>query len=443
MLEPRRLVSVILAAGKGTRMRSDLPKVLHPLLGAPLLEYVLESVEALSPSQVVVVVGYQKDQIMHAFGERSILWAVQEEQLGTGHAANCGVAAAGGREDTDFLVVNGDLPLLRAETLEGLLECHRGEEQGKPAGVTILTCKKSDPTGYGRIARDKEGRVRAIVEEKDADPIARKNQEVNVGTYVFRSSVFQKYYREIDRTNVQGELYLTDVVVKAAQGGEVVSTFSVKDEEEVAQVNSRSEMAGVASVLKERILSEHMDGGVTFDDPQTAFIEKGVKIGRDTRILPFTVIHRGVEIGERCEIGPFTHLRPGTRVGNGASICNFVEVKNSTLGAGTKAKHLSYIGDATLGEGVNIGAGTIFANYDGKVKSKTVVKDKAFLGSGTVLVAPVTIGKGAITGAGSVVLKNRNVPDGGVVVGVPAKPLEKQPLEKQMEKQPEKQPGKQ
>lgn len=442
-MSARNIVSVVLAAGKGTRMRSDLPKVLHPLLGLPLLEHVLEAVSTLKPSYTVVVVGYAKDQIIKALGEKKIVWAIQDEQLGTAHAAHCGVEAvtalletalleddaARGRDrdargrgqDVDFLLVNGDLPLLRGETLKDLLEQHREKE----SGVTILTCKKTDPTGYGRIVRDSAGRVSGIVEEKDAGPAARANPEINVGTYVFRSSVFRKYYKEIDRENAQGELYLTDVVVKAAAGGETVSTFTVHDEREVAQVNSRSEMASVSLLLRERLLEEYMAAGVTLDDPSSTYIEKGVKIGRDTRILPFTVIQHGVEIGERCEIGPFTHLRRGSRIADGVSLGNFVEIKNSTLGRGTKVRHLSYVGDGVVGESVNIGAGTIFANYDGKVKSVTVVKDRAFIGCATVLVAPVTIGTEAKTGAGSVVLKHRDVPDGEVVAGVPAKPLGK------------------
>lgn len=420
------LISVILAAGKGTRMLSDLPKVLHPLLGSPLLEHVLVSVEALQPAHRVVVVGYLRDKVMAAFAGRGITWAVQEEQQGTAHAAHCGAQAARKAAgslppgtDPDLLVLNGDLPLLRVETLRGLLAAHEHAR----ADVSILTCALSNPYGYGRIRRDGSGRLLEIVEEKDADLATRKVPEVNVGTYVFKASAFEEFYGNIDRNNAQKELYLTDVVVKAAQAGRTVATYRVEDEVEVGQVNSRSELARASEHIRARILEAHMQAGVTIDDPHNTYIERGVKIGPDTRIFPFTVIHLGVEIGARCEVGPFAHLRPGTRLADGASVGNFVEVKNSSLGMNTKARHLSYIGDGVVGENVNIGAGTVFANYDGKVKSTTVVKDRAFVGSGSILVAPVTIGEGAITAAGSVVLKHRDVPDGAVVAGVPAKLL--------------------
>ncbi len=424
------LAAVILAAGKGTRMHSDLPKVLHPLLGAPLLEHALENAEAVNPAEKVVVVGYARDRVEKAFPSRGITWAVQEEQLGTGHAAHCGVEAISGlREpsrpgaepgaDPDVLVLNGDLPLLRAGTLRALLGVHVEAR----ADVSILTCSMADPTGYGRILRDSKGSVRDVVEEKDADIEVKKVHEANVGVYVFRASTFRDLYAKIGRHNAQGELYLTDVVVEAARAGRKVSTFTTEDETEVAQVNSRAELARASEILRERMLDAYMLEGVTIDDPRSTYIEKGVRIGGETRILPFTVIRRGVEIGSRCEVGPFAHLRPGTRVADGASIGNFVEIKSSSIGRGTKVRHLSYIGDGLVGEGVNIGAGTIFANYDGKEKHRTVVKDRAFVGSGTVLVAPVTIGEGAITGAGSVVLRNRDVGDGEVVVGVPARTL--------------------
>ncbi len=422
------LVSVILAAGKGTRMRSDLPKVLHPLLGAPLLEHVLDSAEPLSPTQKVVVVGYARDKVQAAFSTRGITWAIQEEQLGTAHAAHCGVEALDSGEDkaprgddTDVLILNGDLPLLRSETLKALLE----EHARAAAKVSILTCDLEDPTGYGRIVRSKEGHLERIVEEKDADATTRLIPEVNVGIYVFRLSVFKAAYKQIGRNNAQGELYLTDVVVEAAKAGHRVATYKAADAREVAQVNSRAELARASQLLRERMLDDYMLHGVTIDDPASTYIEKGVSIGAESHIFPFTVIHRGVEIGEGCDVGPFVHLRSGTRISKGGSIGNFVELKNSSIGVDTKVRHLSYVGDSEIGARVNIGAGTIVANYDGKKKHKTVVKDDAFVGSGTVIVAPVTIGKGAMTGAGSVILRDRNVGDGEVVAGVPAKPLKK------------------
>jgi len=418
------LVTVILAAGKGTRMRSELPKVLHPLLGVPLLEHVLDSTVVLRPRIQVVVVGYCREAIEKAFPERGIVWAVQDPQLGTGHAAHCGVEAVAReveREPADVLIVNGDLPLLRSETLRALLHRHREST----ADVTVLTCEKTDPTGYGRIFRTERGELWDIVEEPDADEATRRVREINVGTYVFRAQVFRECYSLIEQNNAQGEFYLTDVVVKAAQGGKKVATYTVADELEIAQVNSRADLARAGEILRQRLMEEYLGQGVTILDPRTTYIEKGVRIGRDTLILPFTMIERGVEIGPRCEVGPFTHLRPGTRLAEGTSIGNFVEIKNSSLGRDTKVRHLSYVGDAVIGEDVNIGAGAIFANFDGKTKNTTVVKDGAFIGSGTVLVAPVTVGKGAVTGAGAVVPKNHDVPDGGVVVGIPARPIDR------------------
>jgi len=419
--------SVILAAGKGTRMRSDLPKVLHPLLGAPVLEHTLDSAIAVQPAAAtgatIIVVGYAREQVMEAFRGRGISWAIQDEQLGTAHAAHCGVEAiqAPGGTDPDVLILNGDLPLLAPATLQALLD----EHSRTGAHATILTCEMADPTGYGRILRGANGSIVGIVEEKDADPETRALREANVGIYVFRLSAFREAYKRIGRNNAQGELYLTDVVVETVKAGRKVASHRVADELEVAQVNSRAELARASRILRERILDALMLSGVTIDDPSTTYIEKGVEIGANTHVYPYTVIHRGVAIGADCEIGPFAHLRPGTRILNGCRIGNFVEVKASTIGAHSKVSHLAYVGDGEVGEHVNIGAGTIFANYDGKKKHKTVVKDGAFVGSGTVLVAPVTVGKGALTGAGSVVLKNHDVGDGEVVVGVPAVPLKK------------------
>jgi len=415
-------------------MRSEFPKVLHPLLGVPLLEHVLESAAALKAAKVVVVVGFQREMVQDAFPDRGITWAVQEEQLGTAHAANCGVQAAGrfveeqlpeGRSeggDPDLLILNADLPLLSPETLRALVEAHAESR----AAVSILTCDLPNPHGYGRIVRDSSGQVRAIVEESDADEETLRIREVNVGTYVFQAAAFTEFYGKIGRENAQGELYLTDLIEQAARAGRTVASVKAQSAEEVAQVNSRSELAAASRILRERMLEEYMESGVSIDDPPTTYIEKGVRIGRDARVLPFTVIRRGVEIGPGCQVGPFAHLRPGTRLADGASIGNFVEVKNSSIGRNSKAHHLSYLGDGEIGESVNIGAGTIFANYDGKVKSKTQVKDRAFVGSGTILVAPVRVGEGAVTGAGAVVLKNRNISDGEIVVGVPARSIKQE-----------------
>ncbi len=419
LLEVAMTMAVILAAGRGTRMRSDLPKVLHRLMGAPLLEYAVDNVTALACRPVVVVVGHRHELVEAEFRGLGITFANQAEQKGTGHAASVGIEAVKDF-DGDVLILNGDLPLLELATLKGIVAHH----QKTGAHATILTCEMSQPYGYGRILRDsKTGGFRGICEENDADEKARAIREANVGTYVFQSKVFREAYRRTRPENRQGEFYLTDVVAEAAKSGGRVETFPVEDGPQIAQVNSRQELAEVAALVRRNILNRYMDAGVTVEDPRSTYIEKGVSIGRDARILPFTYIERGVEIASGAEVGPFTHLRPGTILEEGASIGNFVEIKSSRIGRKAKARHLSYIGDATIGEDVNIGAGTIFANYDGKRKSPSVVKRGAFIGSGTILVAPVTVGEEAVTGAGAVVTRNHDVADRDVVVGVPARSL--------------------
>ncbi len=416
------VMSVILAAGKGTRMNSELPKVLHPLLGAPLLEYSLENVEALGCSPRVVVVGYKKELIEKAFEGRGVIWGHQDVQQGTGQAAHIGVEAGGAEisDDESVIVLNGDLPLLKRETLRSLLETHSKNN----AEVSVLTCIKDVPYGYGRIVRKGgDGAIESIIEEKDASEDIKSIQEINVGVYVFRHAAFKEFYQKIGCDNAQGEYYLTDVVVEAVKAGKTVSSFTCSEEWEIDQVNSRRELASVSEQVRARWLGELMDQGVTIDDPKTTYIEKGVQIGRDSRIFPFTYISSGVVIESGCQVGPFAHLRAGTVLKPGAEIGNFVEVKASEIGEKTKAKHLSYLGNVKIGQAANIGAGTIVANYDGKNKHPTEIGDQAFIGSGSILVAPVKVGKQAQTGAGAVVTREKDVADGETVIGVPAKPI--------------------
>ncbi len=419
---------VVLAAGKGSRMKSPLPKMLHLLMGESLLEYAIEKADALEPDKLSIVIGHGRDQILERFSDRrfaqkgEICWAVQEEQLGTGHAANVGVESlqAGGAESgesEDVLILNGDLPLLRAETLQQMLDHHKESN----ADITVLTCIKPEPAGFGRILRGKDGQLQSIVEEGDADEAVRKIQEVNVGTYLLKPAVFFEHYQSIGTDNQQGEKYLTDVVVQAASAGARVLTFQVEEESETSQVNNLPELATAQMYMKDRLIKEHLEAGVQIDDPGSTYIEKGAQISPGAKILPFCVIRRGSKIGPGCEVGPFSHLRPGVVLEENAKVGNFVEIKNSRMGAGSKTNHLSYIGDGDVGERVNIGAGTIFANYDGKNKNKTQVKDDAFIGSGSILVAPVTVGENSRTGAGSVILRGRDVPDGETVIGVPAR----------------------
>ena len=425
---------VVLAAGKGSRMKSPIPKVLHLLMGEPLLEYAIEKADVLGPRCLSVVIGHGREEIREEFSGRQfgengeICWAVQEEQLGTAHAAKVGIESLfPDGEDSgdvgDVLIINGDLPLLRAETLQEMLDCHNESK----ADITVLTCVKSNPTGFGRIIRadssdDQDGQLQDIIEEGDADSTTREIKEVNVGTYLLKPSIFSRHYQSISANNQQGERYLTDVVVQAARSGDKVVTIPIKDEKDTSQVNNHQELAAAQGHMKDRLINEHLESGVQIDDPSNTYIEKGVEISPGAKIHPFCVIRRGCTIGPGCEVGPFSHLRPGVVLEEGAKVGNFVEIKNSRMGAGSKTNHLSYIGDGDVGERVNIGAGTIFANYDGENKNKTKVKDGAFIGSGSVLVAPVTVGKNARTGAGSVILRGRDVPDGETVVGVPARP---------------------
>lgn len=422
---------VVLAAGKGTRMKSDLPKVLHPLMGSPLLEYAVQKAGHLNPEKLIVVIGHGREEIMNRFSPENyssdieICWAVQEDQLGTGHAAAIGIAAIEeSADDQPVLIMNGDLPLLRNETILRMLEAHNSGNMD----VTVLTCAKKNPSGFGRIVRGSPGSqgeapLVAIVEENDADDQTKAINEVNVGTYLIGAGAFKRCYEATGTENDQGERYLTDVIVEAVRSGLKVATVPVDDETETAQVNSQAELAYAQGLMRDELVVNHLEAGVVIDDPSSTFIENNVTISAGARIHPFCVIRSGTTIGQGCEVGPFAHLRPGADLESGAKVGNFVEIKNSRLGSGSKANHLSYIGDGDVGEKVNIGAGTIFANYDGKNKNKVTIQDGAFIGSGSVLVAPVTIGKDSMTGAGSVVLKGRDVPDGEVVVGVPARPF--------------------
>ena len=416
----RPLAVVLLAGGKGTRMQSDaLPKVLQEVCGLSLLGYALRVARSLAPVHIVTVVGFRREMITaRCAAERDIVWAVQEPQLGTGHAARVGLEALPGFEG-DVLILNADLPHLQPATVAALLEDHRRRD----AGGTILVCHMTDPTGYGRILRDGGNVPRDVVEERDATPEIRAIREVNAGLYVYRAGILRTLLDRIRPDNAQGEYYLTDAFRLLAAGGGAAGTFVLEDETEIQQISTRGDLAQSARRIFLDTAAWHMARGVTIVSPETTFIDQEVAIGPDTVILPFCVIRRGVRIGARCEVGPFTHLRSGAVLEDGAEVGNFTEMKNAVLGVGSKAKHLSYIGDGRIGAGVNIGAGTVFANYDGKKKHMTVVEDGAFVGSGSILVAPVRVGARAVTGAGAVVTRGRDVAPGQVVAGVPARPL--------------------
>ena len=440
---------VVLAAGAGTRMRSDIPKVLHPIAGRSMLAHALHSVAKLAPQHVVVVLGRDRDKIAPAVAElaehlgRTIEVAVQEQQLGTGHAAGCGLNAL--PEDFAGVVVitSGDIPLLDADTLADLIATHNAE----PAAVTVLTTTLPDPTGYGRILRTQDREVIAIVEQADATPSQREIREVNAGVYAFDIAALRSALSRLRSDNAQHELYLTDVISIVRQDGQIVQAKHVDDSTLVAGVNDRVQLAALSAELNRRIVAAHQRAGVTIADPATTWIDVDVTIGRDTVVQPNTQLLGVTKIGARCVIGPdttlaevtvgnaaavvrthgswstigdaaavgpFTYLRPGTVLGAEARLGAFVEAKNSTIGTGTKVPHLTYVGDADIGDHSNIGASSVFVNYDGQTKRRTTVGSHVRTGSDTMFVAPVTVGDGAYTGAGTVL--REDVPPGALAV---------------------------
>jgi bifunctional UDP-N-acetylglucosamine pyrophosphorylase/glucosamine-1-phosphate N-acetyltransferase len=439
------LTIVVLAAGQGVRMNSDLPKVMHPLAGRPMVRFATDAARALEPENLIVVVGYRADLVRSAAGE-GITFVTQKVQLGTGHAVQQAQSAAG-KADT-VLVLYGDTPLIQPETLRQVVGHH--EKVG--AAVTVLTSRPADPTGYGRILRAAHtDTVLAIVEERDATPQQKAIDEVSSGIFCFRDEWLWPNLEDIEKSPA-GEYYLTDLVAIARAQGETVTAWAVADPLEVIGLDQRIKLAQGEAEMRRRINLGWMAAGVTLVHPETTYIDAGVEIGSDTTIWPNTYLQgqtrigqgctigpssviRDSEIGDRCrvelsvveqatmeensDVGPFGHLRTGAHLAKGAHMGNFGEIKNATLGPGAKMGHFSYVGDATVEAGANIGAGTITCNYDGKRKHRTTIGAQAFIGSGTMLVAPVEIGEGATTGAGSVV--TRNVPAGCVAYGVPAK----------------------
>lgn len=413
------LVCVILAAGEGKRMKSAYGKVSHALAGRPIISYVLEAARTLAPEKTAVVIGYDAERVQKAAGE-GVEFILQEEQRGTGHAVIQARPFFEGFEG-DLLLLSGDVPLITSKTLQMLLDAHRVAG----AACTLLTALLKNPTGYGRVIRRANGKPCRIVEEKDADRFQKAVEEINSGIYLFDAPSLLGVLDLISSENRQREFYITDAVELLAAAGKTIEAICAEEPGEILGINSREELAKMEKLLQQRIQKAHMLNGVTIVDPATTYIEGTVEIGRDTIIYPFSVLSGPARIGIDCRVGPFSHVRQGTIIEDGAEVGNFVEVKSSTIGGGTKARHLSYIGDTVIGKRANIGAGTITANFDGIRKHRTEIGDDAFIGSGTTLVAPVRVGAGAVTGAGAVVLRGRNVPDGGVVVGVPAAPMRK------------------
>lgn len=440
---------IVLAAGSGTRMRSDIPKVLHTLAGRSMLAHALHAVAKVNPTHLVVVVGKERERVTAHVHEiagglgRTITVAIQDEQLGTGHAVSCGLSALPGDFAGTVVVTAGDVPLLDADTLEGLVDTHAAAT----AAATVLTTTVTNPTGYGRILRTQDHEVIGIVEQADATESQRAIREVNSGVYAFDAAALRSALSRLRSDNAQQELYLTDAISIVRGDGQIVRAHHVDDSAQVSGVNDRVQLAEVAAELNRRIIAGHQRAGVTVIDPGTTWIDVDVSIGRDTVVKPCTQLLGATDVGANCVIGPdttltdmevgdgaevirthgqlavigagatvgpFTYLRPGTELGADGKLGAFVEVKNSKIGTGTKVPHLTYVGDADIGEYSNIGASSVFVNYDGENKNRTTIGSHVRTGSDTMFVAPVSVGDGAYTGAGTVV--REDVPPGALAV---------------------------
>ena len=418
----RPLAVICLAAGLGKRTKVSLPKVLLPLCGRSLAASALHAVAPLQPARVVVVVHHQKEKVQQALQAEvgalfpQLQFVDQGAPKGTGHAVQVAMAALADFRG-DVLVTYGDCPLITTATLQALIEV-RGSN-----ACSVLTAYPDDPTGLGRILRDGEGRFVGIREHKDCSEQELAIDEINAGFYCFDSEALRPALNGLQPNNAQGELYLTDAVASCKGRAADLPTLEAAEASEITGVNSLADLAIARQWMQERILLEHLGNGVLIVDPASTWIEHGVQIGADTKILPCTVIGTGCVVGRHCEVGPFAHLRAGTVLEDGAEIGNFVEAKKTRMGAGAKAKHLTYLGDATIGAKANIGAGTITANYDGVHKHETKIGARAFIGSGSVLVAPSQVGDDAMTGAGAIVTRGTTIGASEIWVGVPAKKL--------------------
>jgi bifunctional UDP-N-acetylglucosamine pyrophosphorylase/glucosamine-1-phosphate N-acetyltransferase len=423
---------VILAAGQGKRMNSALPKVLQPLAGRPMLAHVLASARALDPAAIHVVYGHGGDTVKAAFPDADVSWVLQETQLGTGHAV--GKALPSIPDDHQVLVLLGDVPLVSKRTLQRLVKDSAAGE------LALLTAVVDDPTGYGRVIRDEHGMVSRIVEEKDATDDERRVNEINTGLIAFAAGPLRRYLARLDNDNAQGEYYLTDVIALASADGTKILGTVIQSPTEVLGINDRAQLAVAERTLQREIARDLMTRGVTLADPERIDVRGTLTVGRDVFIDVGAVLEGNVELGDRvrigphaviadsklgddcvvhphcvlkdvvagpsCEIGPFARLRPGVELASKVKIGNFVEVKKSQIADGSKVNHLTYIGDTTIGRDVNVGAGTITCNYDGANKHRTVIGDRAFIGSGVMLVAPVEVGADATIGAGSTLTKD-------------------------------------
>jgi bifunctional UDP-N-acetylglucosamine pyrophosphorylase / glucosamine-1-phosphate N-acetyltransferase len=435
--------AIILAAGKGTRMKSSLCKVLHPLAGRPMVVYVVESVLAAGVGNVVAVVGHQSELVEDRLQAYGVRFASQVPQLGTGHAVMSARSALEGFSG-DVLILCGDIPLIRTSTIRAVMEFHRASGRG----VTVVTAALDDPSGYGRIIRDESGNVSAVVEERDADESVRGIREVNTGVYAVKGALLFNLLSRVGRDNAQREYYLTDIISEAVKAQVGVAGFPVEDSSETMGVNTRADLAAADAVVRAEVRRRLMDEGVTLIDPAAVYPDFGVSVGPDTVIHPGVALAGATSIGRDCvvepgvfikdcvvgdgvrillgsrleasfvsdgaSVGPMAHVRPETRIGARARIGNFVEVKKTIVGEGTKASHLTYLGDSVIGRDVNIGCGTVTCNYDGKRKHATVIEDECFVGSDVKFVAPVRIGRASLIAAGSVI--TRDVPPKSLAV---------------------------
>ena len=442
-----------MAAGLGTRMKSNLAKVLHQLDGRPLVNHVVETAVKLSPREVCVVVGHQADDVkgavLNEFGAANVGFVVQENQLGTGDAVNA-ARARFETADSTLIVLSGDVPMITSDALSALLEAH------SDAACTVLSVTLKDPTGYGRVVRDENGSFASIVEQKDASDEEKQIDEINSGIYCFDSKKLYAALSQVRNDNAQGEYYLTDVPRILREQGDKIAIFLCDNRREVEGVNDRRQLAAMEKVIRKRTIERLMlDSGVTFIDPRSVYVSSRTQIGRDTVIYPNVTIEgnsvigencviragtrikeskvgkrveirdncliRDSEIGDECTVGPMAHLRGHAVMAKTSKVGNFVELKKTKLGKNSKANHLTYLGDATIGENTNIGAGTITCNFDGKDKHETHIGDNVKIGSDTMLVAPITVGDGAVTGAGSVVTKD--IEANKLAVGSPARTI--------------------